>query len=234
LLLPAFFALAVPASLAVERRSLPAIATASTAVAWSLVAVVALRPPPPPRSYVVADVADWRTVEGSAIVPKDVTFGLSGMQVGEAYRAGVRGYLTDVSKSALPGRDPHRLVVDMGSIGVPAWHTGTNVWVVDIGGLAEPLAARFPDVPGRPAGHRKATQTAWYDARFGAAVGGPKVVAARHALTCQPISGLLRAVDAPLTPSRFFSNILHSFSYTTLHIPDDPIKAQQRFCKSTG
>ena len=33
-----------------------------------------------------------------------------------------------------------------------------------------------------------------------------------------------------LTPGQFLSNIWHSFSYTRLHIPADPIVAEQRFC----
>ena len=48
----------------------------------------------------------------------------------------------------------------------PRTTPGRRIWVVDIGGLAEPLAARTAPVPGRPAGHRKQIDDAWYDARF--------------------------------------------------------------------
>jgi arabinofuranosyltransferase len=142
----------------------------------------------------------------------------------------VRGYFKVTDKVARPGLDPNRLVLTLGSIGVPAYDAGRRVWVVDIGGLAEPLAARTADVPGRPAGHRKQVDDAWYDARFGATTSNPKDAAARRALTCGPIPGLLQAVDAPMTPGRFFSNIWHSVDYTRLHIPSDPDVAVREWC----
>ena len=118
----------------------------------------------------------------------------------------------------------------MGSIGVPAYDAGRHVWVIDIGGLAEPLAARTAAIPGRPAGHRKQIDPAWYDARFGGPSTDPKVLAARHALTCGPGAALIQAVDGDLTPGRFLSNMWHSISDTRLHVPSDPIVAERRWC----
>ncbi len=138
------------------------------------------------------------------------------------YDQGVRGYFKVTDKVPRPGLDPNAFVLTLGSIGVPAYDAGRRVFVVDIGGLAEPLAARTAPVPGRPAGHRKQIDYAWYDARFGATTSDPKDAAARRALTCGPIPGLLDALDAKMSVGRFFSNIWHSASYTTLHIPSDP------------
>ena len=45
-----------------------------------------------------------------------------------------------------------------------------------------------------------------------------------------PVSGVLEAVDDDLTPGRFLSNIWHSFEYTRLEVPSDPIVAEQRWC----
>jgi arabinofuranosyltransferase len=104
------------------------------------------------------------------------------------------------------------------------------VWVIDIGGLAEPLAARTDPIPGRQAGHRKQIGYAWYDARFGIVTDDPKAVAASHALQCGDVKKLLEAVDGKLTPGRFFSNMLHSFSFTRLKIPADPVAAEKKFC----
>jgi arabinofuranosyltransferase len=104
------------------------------------------------------------------------------------------------------------------------------VFVIDIGGLAEPLAARTTPVPGRQAGHRKQIDEAWYDAIFGGPSTDPKVVAARHALSCQPLKGLMQSVNGSMTPGRFLSNIVHSVSYTRLHVPDDPRVAEREWC----
>jgi arabinofuranosyltransferase len=145
----------------------------------------------------------------------------------------VRGYFKLTDKTPRPGLDPNAFVLTLGSIGVPAYDAGRRIWVIDIGGLAEPLAARTAPVPGRPAGHRKQVDDAWYDARFGApaANASPAVTAARHALQCEPIRGLLAAVDEKMTPGRFFSNLWHSVSYTRLRVPADPEIAEQMWCK---
>jgi len=84
------------------------------------------------------------------------------------------------------------------------------------------------------AGHRKLIDDSWYDARFGATTSSPKDAAARRALTCGPIPGLLDAVDSKMTPGRFLSNIWHSVSYTRLHIPADPAVAVQKWCPGAG
>jgi arabinofuranosyltransferase len=127
-------------------------------------------------------------------------------------------------------RDRNQLVLTLGSIGVPAYDAGTHVFVIDIGGLAEPLAARTTPVPGRQAGHRKQIDDSWYDAIFGGPSADPKVIAARHALSCAPLNDLMQSVNAPMTPGRFFSNIVHSVSYTRLHVPDDPRVAEREWC----
>ena len=168
LLLPAFFALALPASISLRRRSLVDLAIGGLAGAWALVSVIAFRPPPPPAGYVVASIADWRTVSGAKVVLDDSAFGLNGHEAAAAYARGVRGYFAVADKEPSLGRDPNAFVLTLGSIGVPAYDAGRRVWVVDIGGLAEPLAARTAIVPDRPAGHRKQVDPAWYDARFAA------------------------------------------------------------------
>ena len=241
LLLPAFFALALPASIAVQPLTAYATERAKrafgvvagiTAVAgvWALVSIVWFRPPPVPRTILLSPISDWRTVSGARLEPIDTAFGLNGNEAAAAYRRGVRGYFKIADKEPLPALDPHAFVITMGSIGVPAYDAGRRIWVIDIGGLAEPLAARTDPVPGRVAGHRKQIDEAWYDARFGATISTRKDEAARHALTCGPIPDLLQAVDGKMTPGRFFSNLFHSVSYTRLKIPADPVVAEQKFC----
>jgi arabinofuranosyltransferase len=239
LLLPAFFALGLPASLVIrpgsraDRRNTTILGgIAAAAAAWALVSVVWFRPPPPAagRGLGPAPIADWRTASGATMDPIDVALGLNGTQAAAAYERGVRGYFKITDKLPRRSRDPDALVLTLGSIGVPAYDAGKHVFVIDIGGLAEPLAARTTPVPGRQAGHRKQVDDAWYDARFGGPSDDPKVAAARRALTCGPGKDLIRAVDAPMTPGRFLSNILHSVSYTRLHVPTDPTVAERDWC----
>jgi arabinofuranosyltransferase len=245
LLLPAFFAFALPASAAVpltpapatERRGRVLIAVVAVmATIWALISVVAFRPPPNTKSYLLSPISDWRAVSDAKLKPTDSAFGLNGNEAAAAYDRGVRGYFKLTDKAPRPGLDPGAFVLTLGSIGVPAYDAGRRIWVIDIGGLAEPLAARTAPVPGRPAGHRKQIDDAWYDARFGtpATSTSPADASARHVLRCGPIPGLLAAVDAKLTPGRFLSNIWHSFGYTRLRIPADPETAEQMWCKASG
>ena len=231
LLLPALFALALPASLAVTGRSAAVVGISAAVGVWAIVSVVAFRPPPNTVSYLLSPISDWRAVSGARVKPIDAAFGLNGNQAAAAYDRGVRGYFKLTDKTPRPALDRRAFVLTLGSIGVPAYDAGRRIWVIDIGGLAEPLAARTDPVPGRAAGHRKQVDDAWYDARFGATANTPKARAARRALTCGPVRELLAAVNAKMTPGRFLSNIWHSVSYTTLRIPSDPVVAERRWCR---
>ena len=65
LLLPAFFAVALPASIAVRRGALVDLTVAGLAGAWALVSVISLRPPRPKgpvwRSRLANGVGAWRS-----------------------------------------------------------------------------------------------------------------------------------------------------------------------------
>ena len=232
LLLPAFFAFGLPASIVLRRDTAIMATVAGLAAVWALVSVVWFRPPPlaPGKGLGPAPISDWRTVSGASMKPADFALGLNGTQAAAAYARGVRGYFTLTDKTPRTGRNPDAFVLTLGSIGVPAYDAGPQVWVIDIGGLAEPLAARTAAIPGRQAGHRKQIDTAWYDARFGGPSTDRRVLAARHALTCGPGAALIQAVDGDLTPGRFWSNMWHSISETRLRVPSDPIVAERRWC----
>jgi len=231
LLLPAFFALALPASIAIRRRTFVVLGINALAAVWAIVSISALRPPPNTKSYLLSPISDWRAVSGAKLEPTDANpFGLNGNEAAAAYAREVRGYFRTTDKEPRPARDPNAFVLTLGSIGVPAYDAGRRIWVIDIGGLAEPLAARTAPVPDRPAGHRKQIDEAWYDARFGASTSDPLDDAARRALRCGPLPGLLDAVQAPMTLGRFFSNFWHSTAYTTMRIPTDPRAAEKKWC----
>ena len=230
LLLPAFFAVGLPAWVILRGRVLPAFALCAVAGVWAVVAIVAFRPEPPPPG--IPQIADWRQILGATVEPADVELVPTGFLAKDIYDEGVRGYIRPLQPLPEAGRDPDALVVALGSIGVPAYQLGTQVWVVDIGGLAEPLAARTDPIPGRQAGHRKQVDDEWYIARFGVVTeDSPAAVKdAAEALQCAPVRDLLDAVDEPLTPGRFLSNMWHSVGYTRMRIPADPHEAVAELC----
>ena len=239
LLLPALFAVAAPATFALPRVASSARTAlvgfvAAVVVVWSAVVVVGVRyPATQPAFFGVADISDWRSLlHGQMFHHPDKGIGVSIYDVRDRFDHGMRGYMRVFDRTPRAGRDPKRLVVTLGSIGVPGWVIGPEVFVVDIGGLGEPLAARSAPIAARAAGHRKSVSYRWYDARFGAARGDARVVAARRALRCQPVRGLLDAIDEPMSVGRFFSNIWHAPEYTALKIPRDPRVAERKFCGS--
>ena len=227
LLLPAFFAVALPAYVVLHDRALPGLAVCALTCAWALVAIARFRPAEPAPG--IHEIADWRQMMGAQVVPDDVELQPTGILASDIYDEGVRGYIGALEPEAGPGRHPDDLVVVLGSIGIPAYQLGIDVWVVDMGGLAEPLAARTDIVPGRPAGHRKNVDAAWYEARFGTVDDADARDAAR-ALDCGPVEGLLDAVTEDLTPGRFLSNVWHSVDRTRLRIPPDPSEAVAELC----
>ena len=203
----------------------------AVAAVWSLVVVVTVRYPAPRQTLGLTDIADWRLVLQKQMFHRPgqgIT--ISPYEVRAMYAAGTRGFMRILDTEPRPGRDPNRLAVMLGSIGVPAYVAGHDVFIVDIGGLAEPLAARTTPIANRPAGHRKQVNDQWYWARFGVGGDGPRIRAARQALQCQPIRGLIDAIDEPLTPGRFVSNLWHATPYTFIHIPKNPIVAVRMYC----
>ena len=233
LLLPALFAIALPASLGIRRGNLLGYGVLGVIGVWAVVCATTLRfEQPPGARFTVVPISDRRQLNGAPILAhtKHSPNFIAGDQIAALYADGARGYIPLLRFTPVPGKDPKRLAVALGSIGMNGYVAGKDVFIVDLAGLAEPLAAHTSTVPGRAAGHRKNVDLAWYDARFAAHPTGAKARAAKRALACGPVSDMLRAIDDPLTPGRFFSNIVHSFSFTRLHIPADPETAEREFC----
>ena len=119
LLLPAFFALALPASLAVpiaarSRRTVWVSGIAAFAVVWALVSVAAFRPPPNTKSYLLSPISDSARVSGAKLKPIDSAFGLNGNEAAAAYAQGVRGYFKLTDKEPRPALDPDAFVLTTG------------------------------------------------------------------------------------------------------------------------
>lgn len=144
-------------------------------------------------------------------------------------------------RAAIPARSglPFRLAVNVPAIGVIGYLAGPDVYVFDSYSLANPIGSHTVIVHHARPGHEKYIGPAWMVARFRASIpappvaGGPSagsVAAAARALDCDPLAGYLRAITAPLSPSRFVSNLARSLSYTTLSFSADPVRAAAELC----
>ena len=126
LLLPAFFALALPASIAIPtislshpslafgRRTATVTAIGAFAAVWAVVSVAAFRPPKNPTSYLLSPISDFRAASGAKLHPNDTQFGLNGNEAAALYARGVRGYFKLVDKSPRPSKDPNAFVLTLG------------------------------------------------------------------------------------------------------------------------
>ncbi|WP_161362379.1 hypothetical protein [Streptomyces sp. SID3343] len=136
-------------------------------------------------------------------------------------------------------------------VSVPGWYLGVtgeivplDQRIVEMWGLANTLGAHLEYTPGWEAklpGHRKLIDDVWLlaldlDPRIvdpppGAiAVTRENLAAARHALSCGDLKGLMDSTRAPLTAGRFLDNLTGAWKRTKLRIPRDPFTAERRFC----
>jgi len=150
-------------------------------------------------------------------------------------------------------------VVATAQIGEAPYLLGTDIQILDLLGLADPLAAHLLlDRPGQFAGHEKPLPTPWVAALLSAPgtttaqlgrlqAGRPKLYTplippvtgrsldvetawARADLACPAIMAVEFGPDRPLTVSSFFSNMFHSLHDTTVRIPPDPEEAYHQLC----
>jgi arabinofuranosyltransferase len=114
--------------------------------------------------------------------------------------------------------------------------------VVDVNGLATPLAGHLELGQRGRAGHEKWLPAAWVIAEYAepAAIATMKdtqdvtkaqVRAAQHALTCGPLKELMDSVNQPMTAGRFWSNLTGVVGRTSLRIPADPFAAERKYCR---
>ncbi len=150
-------------------------------------------------------------------------------------------------------------VVATAQIGQAPYLLGTNVRILDLLGLADPLTAHLQlSRPGQFVGHEKPLPTPWVDALLTApgsstaqlgrlqtrrpelytALIPPvtgraldvEVAWARADLACPAIAAVEFGPSQRLTVSGFFSNMFHSLQATTMRIPPDPEIAYHQLC----
>jgi arabinofuranosyltransferase len=136
---------------------------------------------------------------------------------------------------------PFTLVVNVPAIGVIGYLAGPKVYLFDSYSLANPIGSHTVITHHARPGHEKYIGPAWMVARFGVPgaifrVGNgdqlapAEIRSARRALACAPLSSYLQAITSPLTPSRFFSDMAHSFGYSTFSFSAQPSQAAGQLC----
>jgi len=268
LLLPGFFALALPVSVTLRQLRGVLVVPVAVIAVWAVVCAGWLRYVPPkvtslnPQTvYISNERNNWISATGNAhpITAADYARALSG-EAGAILRtmahrvpAGRQAMLVITNpfapidpRATVPARSPlpFRLVVNIPAIGVIGYLAGPDVYLFDSYSLANPIGSHTVIVHHARPGHEKFIGPAWMVARFGASsppapsgAGGPSdasVAAASRALGCAPLADYLHAITAPMTVSRFFSDIAHSFSYTSLSFSTDPVLAAVQLCGTGG
>lgn len=128
-----------------------------------------------------------------------------------------------------------------GRLGTAGASVALDDIVIDLLGLANPVGARIPVThPGRT-GHEKQLPAPWVLAEYGhpdmiakmPSAEREPLLAARRAMQCGELAELLASVRDPMTPSRFWHNLVGAWRRTRLVIPLDPFEAERVFCGSS-
>jgi arabinofuranosyltransferase len=262
LFLPALFAACTPvAVVAADRRHAAALFLAP----WVVAAVLTLRPPR--AGQLVLGSGTFVPSVGTAgqVTVDGLGLGTGGPHrhwyTGPAFYFQVPGLPPDYRRSHVPlNEDVHIPAVAMLAIGGGSYALGPDFDVVDVYGLADPLASHLISTPTltlipRLPGHEKPMPSVWFAARITPEgtesdadqfpnVTSPlipdtsgtefleQVAWARAALRCPEIRDVMAAAERPLNTRRFLDNFLSSFHNTRVRIPADPKHAYHRFCGS--
>jgi arabinofuranosyltransferase len=255
LFLPALFAVCTPVAVVVAtRRHVAALLIAP----WVIAAVVTLRPP-----VAGSGAGIFFPRVGGNVTVDDFGWGDDGPQrrwyKGRGFYYQARAFDPNYRRLDVALKDYVAVpAVALLGIGVGSYALGPNFNVVDIFGLADPLASHLISTPSptslpRLPGHEKPIPSAWFAARITRDgvevrpedlpnVGSPLIPAtkgrefreqvawARAALRCPEIRGMLDSAEKSLSVGRFLGSIASSFRNTRLRIPADPEDAYHRFC----
>ncbi len=134
---------------------------------------------------------------------------------------------------------PFTLAVNVPAIGVIGYLAGPDVYIFDSFSLANPIGSHTIVVRHARPGHEKEIGPAWMVARFGIGGQSPSapgtrsrraVGAAKRALHCDPLASYLHAITAPLSFSRFISDLSDATRFTTMSFSAVPSKAAVELC----
>ncbi|HEX4703355.1 MAG TPA: hypothetical protein VH352_14610 [Pseudonocardiaceae bacterium] len=255
--IPVVFALLLPVLLLPVGRGHRAESVGVTLLAvWALTAGMSLGPPYHGEEFGQGGITDERSYETVAYMDPTPTTtdsrtrdnnllptlaGLTGngnRQIVMSRTSTANGTLWTIK---LADGIPDRSAFFYDNMGITAAVMPLDGTVIDVNGLASPLAGHLQlGDRGRP-GHEKWLPAAWVLAEYAdpAAVATmpdtqdvtrAQVQAARHALSCGSIKELMDSVDQPMSAGRFWQNLTGSIDRTSLRIPADPFAAEREFC----
>ncbi|MGP3975581.1 hypothetical protein ACTWQF_16535 [Streptomyces sp. 8N114] len=247
MVLPALFLVLLPSFLLPFGRA--AAAVVSAVGVWSLVCLLALRPPyesPDDRRIIFDSHTVYQEALGATHPVSQHAHTTAPRDFAEVARRAVRDgkhmlvlRLSDSTFPLVPLAP--RVKAPVGGaearLGLAGAVLPLDGLAVDLLGLGNPLGAHTEPVDHTKAGHEKPLDRAWIVAEL-TEPGTPvpdgvdprHVRAARHALTCGPLPDLLASTRAPLTPSRFLANLHGAWARTHLRIPANPVEAERRLC----
>ena len=250
LLLPSLFGLLLPVAVVrIEPARLVAPALAVVAV-WSAIAAFAMRAEQRTEPYRIDDVRAGFRYYLEADHPVELGdfrgMPLLWLEDGEALRDMANASPVLIALRTGPGPlEPAgparaslraRVVASFYAIGIASRAAGPRVHIVDVLGLADPIASRLPVVNRHEAGHEKLMGQDWVLGRFAEpgvrapGVDPARVEAARRALRCGSLRRLVTAVEAPLTLDRFVANIGTAWELRKMRIAQDPPVAAAELC----
>jgi arabinofuranosyltransferase len=249
LLLPALFGCLTPVLVVPVRRWTIGAAVAITA-AWSALCAAAFSSPGPGNG-IVDERAFWEAGAGGHQLVRVGDYAMfphykQGRLVRVRLDQGGSGFavrrdprFSDYAFLPFQSQAPARVGIEEAHVGVVGMVAGPDAYVLDVLGLADPMAARIHLATRLRPGHEKHLDRAWIWARLVAADApsiptGPTpeaVATANQALRCPPLHRLMVAVRAPLTPGRFVHNVVDSLALHRLRFDNDPVPARQQLCR---
>jgi arabinofuranosyltransferase len=249
--LPVVFTMLLPLMVVpVGRSRRPESAAVVVLVVWALLAGLFARTPYQGRQYGPQNILNVRDLE--TVLFADEHPMTSASRLRDGMDADIRKFTADLGrplilshgKEALGARWavplapdlPDRSAIFLFNLGHPA--PPLDMTMVDVNGLASPLAAHLEMDERGWAGHEKWLPASWVVAEYAdpAAVEAmpadarAQVAAARRALGCGALKELMDSVDEPMSVSRFWTNLVGSPARTALRVPQDPFEAERRFC----
>jgi arabinofuranosyltransferase len=146
---------------------------------------------------------------------------------------------------------PEGVVAPVFNVGISGFEAGPDVYIFDLLSLSNPIGAHVSDTDRIRPGHSQLVNPVWMVARFVPSTAWSSiesslppdlaeyydqhdVEAARGALSCGTLHEYLQAITRPLSPGRAISNMIHSFSFTTLRFSPDPVVAERQLCGTGG
>jgi arabinofuranosyltransferase len=243
LLLPGFFAVLAPVAVVpVRRRYLPALAV----LPWAVVSTLFLR----------SHVDDTIIANDNPVGIGDYQWGVrGGNRLAEFRGDGVYYHGDLISHHPAGGRD---VIYGAFGVGVSAFALGRDTYVFDLLGLADPFTSHLRIRRRALPGHEKPIPIPWFVARTtpegtdlheaqfpmfpiigsspiddpGSEPFDDRVARARVVLECRELRDFTDTYTAPLTVGRFFRNVVHAASNTSLRIEPEPRDAEAQLCRA--